>query len=127
MRNDAVLSLLRSLEEVANRRCLRVVGSSDAITRDYDEGRVACALEMRDAIRKAEEVVEKSAGNYADKMSAFEFAAMLRTMRELQDLSRKVPQSQERRANAARYELRCDQLLRKILAADENRENVITL
>ena len=54
-------------------------------------------------------------------MTLHELAVTIKTMRELQDLSRQAPQSQQRRANAARYELRCDQLVRKILADDNTK------
>lgn len=63
----------------------------------------------------------------SDKMTVFELAAMLKTMRELQELARKAPQSQERRTNAGRYELRCDQLVRKILANDDNQRTFLNL
>lgn len=53
-------------------------------------------------------------------MTLFDFATLIKTTRELQELYRKAPQSQERRANAARYELRLDQLTRKLLADDNS-------
>lgn len=53
-------------------------------------------------------------------MTLFDFAMLIKTTRELQELSRKAPQSQERRVNAARYELRLDQLTRMLLADDKS-------
>lgn len=121
MTTDTVLSLLHSLEEIANRRCLRSPGTSSAISRDYDEGCIAAALEIKDAIRKAEEIVQAIGTEATAGMSLFDFGTLLRTMRELQELARQAPQSNTRRANAARYELRVDQLLKIILRNDESR------
>jgi len=52
-----------------------------------------------------------------------ELALTIKRMRDLQELSRKAPQSQERRTAAARYELRIDNLIRLILA-DEDSNNI---
>ena len=116
MTTDAVLSLLRSLENTANRLALRVPDSSD-----YHQGRQAAAIEIRDAIRKAESLVENLGVEANSGMTLHEFAFTLKTMRELQELSRQAPQSQDRRAKAARYELRIDQLTRKIITDDNTK------
>lgn len=56
-------------------------------------------------------------------MTLTELALTIKRMRDLQELSRKAPQSQERRTAAARYELRIDNLIRLILA-DEDSNNI---
>lgn len=118
MKTDAVLSLLGSLEGIADRYAMRVPSTGKGEADAYNAGRTAAALDMKDAIRKARKVVEDVGIEATSGMTLFELGATIRTMRELQELSRKAPQSQERRTAAARYELRCDTLIKKILADD---------
>lgn len=121
MNKEQVLHRIRGVEIVVDRYALRVPGTSE-----YDRGRVEVALAIKEELRKVRDAVEDG-GGYPDRMSVHALASLLKTMRELQDLSRKAPQSQARRASAARYELRCDQLVRKMLASDDNKDNFITL